>query len=82
MLLPAWFEHATSPLPKVRSTAGAMLVCLLIHLPRTRSHAAAMLRRRASIFEYVGQNAGLCFSVFEVTGLTARLVRRHCGRDQ
>ena len=24
MVLPAWFEHATSPLPRVRSTAGAM----------------------------------------------------------
>ena len=60
----AWVEHATAPLPRVRSTSGAMVVCLVIHLPRPRSYAAAMLRRRASIVEYVGQNAGLCFSVF------------------
>ena len=34
------------------------------------------------IVEYVGQNAGLCFSVFGVAGLTDRLLRRHCGRPQ
>ena len=82
MLLPAWFEHAASTLPRVCSTAGAMAVCLLIYLPRTRPYAAAMLRRRASIVEYVGQNAGLCFSVFEVAGLNDRLLRRHWRRHQ
>ena len=49
---------------KGASTAGAMAVRLLIHLRRKRSYAAAMLRRRPSIFEYVGQNAGVYFSVF------------------
>ena len=43
---------------------------------------AAMLGQRACIDEYVGQNAGLCFSVFEFKDLTVRLVRRHCGRHQ